>query len=148
MPRLSSDEARNAEKMAAESEERFAPVPAGLYLLKLDEVEVSDAPGGSGYHYWMWRFKIQDEGYENKGVQKVTSLSPKAAFSMGAVFAAFGVPADTHTDELIGNLVWGNLVQEPHSKDPNRMVNSITELMPYEGDASNGPGEAGGIDDF
>lgn len=140
MPQLSNAEAREAEQAAEESAERFDPVPAGMYVGKLAEVVVSDNVGDSGYHYWMWRFDIQDEGYEKKQVQSVTSLSPKASFSLGLMFKGFGVPADTHTDELVGELVLLNVSVVPSRKDPNRNVNQVDEVLPYDGDSGDGSG--------
>jgi hypothetical protein len=146
MPQLSKAEAREAEQQAEESAQRFDPVPAGMYIGKLTEVVVSDKAGDSGYEYWMWRWDLEDDGYSGKTAQSITSLSPKAAFSFGLHFKAFGVPADTHTDELVGRLALLNLSQVPSSKDPNRMVNRVEEVLPFDGESGDGSGAS--LEDF
>lgn len=98
---------------------------------QLFEVDVSDAPGQSGFHYWIWKFRILDDGYRGKEVRTNTSLSPKAAFKIGETFAAFGVAADTHTDELLGQRAMLYVTQRP-SDDGLRTFNDIARVMPYD----------------
>ena len=133
MPKLGSDIAREAENAA--EEDGPEPVPDGVYVGKLDEVKVSDEPGNSGHHYWMWVFKLQDEEYQNKKLTFITSLSPKARFSVGGAFKAFGVPADTHTDELLGQLATLHVSMGPIQRGSRKgqMGNTIESLSPYEG---------------
>lgn len=135
MPKLGHDDARAAEKAAEEGGPEL--IPEGTYLLQLLDVEVSDKPGDSGYHYWSWQYKIIDEDSKFKGreIRLITSLSPKAAFSIGGAFAAHGVPADTHTDELLGSKVWGRITVGKISKGPRagEDSNNLAFTIAYEG---------------
>lgn len=132
MPKLSDHDAREAEKAAEEGGPE--PLPAGIYVGRLFEVEVSDKAGDSGYHYWTWKYKIEDEGYKGREQRHITSLSPKAAFSIGGAFAAFGVPADTHTDELLGQRVLLQVTRAPIAKGTRagEIGNTVQYTMPYD----------------
>lgn len=143
MPKLSGQDARTVEAAAEESEKRFQPIPQGVYVLQLVDVDVSDAPGDSGFHYWIWKFRVLDEAYRGKELQLITSLSPQAAFAIGLAFAAFGVPADTHTDELLGQRCMGYVIQRPDRKDPSRIFNSISNVTPYDAEQDETPLNAG-----
>jgi hypothetical protein len=133
MPKLAANVAREAEQAA--EEDPYKLLPDGLYVGKLDSVEVSDSEGASGYHYWAWKFKIQDEGYTGAEQTFITSLSPKARFSIGQAFAAFGVPADTHTDEICGKLVMLQVVQVTIQKGSRagQIGNNVQTILPYDG---------------
>jgi len=133
MPKLAADMAREAEQAA--EEDSFALIPAGLYIGKLESVEVSDEPGASGFHYWTWNFRIQDEGYTHSRQTFITSLSPKARFSVGGAFKAFGVPADTHTDDLLGHLATLQVTQATITKGTRagQIGNSVQFIAEYDG---------------
>lgn len=133
MPKLAANIAREAEQAAEEDPYKLLPV--GMYVGKLDDVEVSDQPGPSGHDYWSWKFKIQDEGYQGNQQTFVTSLSPKARFSVGQAFAAFGVPADTHTDDILGELVLLTVTQNVIQKGnrAGQIGNQVQTLSPYDG---------------
>jgi hypothetical protein len=138
MPKLGADEARVAEQAAEEGGPEL--IPTGTYLCKLLDVEVSDKEGDSGYHYWSWMLKIIEEGskFAGREIRLITSLSPKAAFAIGGAFAAFGVAADTHTDELLGEKVYARIVVAKITKG-SRMGedgNNVNYLLPYDGDDS------------
>jgi hypothetical protein len=150
MPQLSKVDAAEAVKQAEDSENRFEPVPEGMYIGQLTEVDVSDKEGPSGFHYWTWDFKIMDEGYEGKTVRYISSLSPKARFSFGLAFAAFGVPADTHTDELIGRRVLLNVSQQIAASGvrQGKPVNRVEEILPFEGGDTPLDGGSASAEDF
>lgn len=133
MPKLATNIAREAEQAA--EEDPYKLLPDGQYVGKLDSVEVSDNEGASGFHYWTWLFKIQDPGYEGTEQRFITSLSPKARFSVGQAFAAFGVPADTHTDEIVGSLALLTVVQTVIQKGTRQgqTGNNVQQLDPYDG---------------
>lgn len=134
MPKLATNHAREAEKAADESEERsFDVVPEGVYVGRLFEVEVSDKEGDSGFHYWIWKFKLEKEGYQGKEARFFTSLSPKAAFSIGGAFKAFGVPADTHTDELLNRRAKLQISQAVIEKGSRKgqIGNNVDNLLPF-----------------
>jgi len=139
MPKLSSDVARQVEEEAEKGGPQ--PIPEGIYLARLFEVEVSDKVGDSGYHYWIWKFRIEEEGYKGREQWTNTSLSPKAAFAVGGMFKAFGVPADTHTDELLGRLAYLKVNQQVIAKGPRagEMGNNVQYAMPYEEGSENTP---------
>ena len=139
MPKLNDAMAGEADKAA--NEEGPAPIPAGLYIGKLVEVEVSEKDGASGYPYWTWHYQVMDEGYVGKKLRHITSLSPKARFSVGGAFAAFGVPSNTDTDELIGQRVMLNVIQAPIQKGARQgqLSNSIDFTLPYNPEQSDTP---------
>lgn len=132
MPKLASEEAREVEKAAEEGGPQ--PLPDGLYIGRLFEVAVSDKAGASGYHYWIWKFKIEDEGYKGREQWTNTSLSPKARFSVGGMFSAFGVPADTHTDELLGERVMLKIRQKviEGGARQGEIGNEVQYAMPFD----------------
>lgn len=134
MPRLNEQDARAAEQAAEESSQRFEPVPDGVYIAVLKEVEVSDGPGASGFNYWTWKYSIVEEPYVNKPLRHITSLSPKAAFSVGGAFKAYGVPASTHTDDLIGQKVMAKVSVKPIATGPRKgeLTNQVDAVLPYE----------------
>lgn len=137
MPKLAGDIAREAEKAA--EEDGPEPVPDGIYTGVLQEVKVSDDEGASGYHYWSWVFKIQSEDVPEANGKKlsfITSLSPKARFSVGGAFKAFGVPADTHTDDLLGRKanLHVSLGAIKRGSRKGQLGNSVESLSQYEGE--------------
>ena len=147
MPKLGAEEARAAEQAAEEGGPEL--IPTGTYLCQLLDVEVSDKEGDSGYHYWSWMLKIIEEGskFAGRELRLITSLSPKAQFAIGGAFAAFGVPADTHTDELLGEKVYARIVVRKITKGARMGEdgNNVDYLLPFEG---NGEGAAKNLEDF
>lgn len=91
-------------KRVEESEDSgFEPIPDGVYHAKLMDVDTTrEGPKGP---YWSWEFEIIDEEFKGRKQWNNTSLSPKADFKMKETFAAFGVPVDTDTDDLLGKIV-------------------------------------------
>jgi hypothetical protein len=136
MPKLAANVAREAEQAA--QEDPYKLLPPGIYIGKLDSVEVSDDEGPSGFHFWTWKFKIMDEGYKGAEQAFITSLSPKARFSVGQAFAAFNVPADTHTDEICGQLAMLTITQQTIQKGnrAGQLGNQVQSLSPYDGSGS------------
>src|SRR5690606_16853317 len=100
MPKLNKQTAAAVTEAAENSD--FEPMPAGRYIFKLVDVESKD---GQRAPYWSWQYECNEEPYVGRKVWDNTSLSEKAAWRLGKVFAAFEVPADTDTDELIGREV-------------------------------------------
>lgn len=106
MPKLNKTQAKSVS--AAKSS--FEALEPGVYAAVLDSVEVrTPRSGGSGYDYWSWKFVNLvnvESGEKAPGSQWTnTSLSPDAEWKMKEVFDAFGVPADTDTDTLLGQSV-------------------------------------------
>ena len=130
MPKLSSNVAAQVEE--AEGGD-FEPIPEGVYTAVLAE-EVEAVAGQKGT-YWKWIFKITQEG-EGKGRKMFlnTSLSEAAHWKLKEVFSAFGVAADTDTDELIGKEVKLHVVQEiaEAGKRKGEMVNQVSQVLPVK----------------
>ena len=105
MAKLNKNLAKQATDKAEDWKDGFQPVEPGLYLAKLTKVD-TDGMGPAG-PYWTWEYESLEVG-EQPGGRKFwdnTSLSDKAIGRLGKVFEAFGVPATTDTDDLIGNVV-------------------------------------------
>lgn len=89
-----------------ESSSSFEPLEAGVYYLRLRDVDGSrEGPSGP---YWSWEFDVIQSTTESNPSGRLwnnTSLSEAAQFKMKETFDAFGVPTDTDTDELIGECV-------------------------------------------
>jgi hypothetical protein len=131
MPKLAAKVAKAVN--ATEAAGSFEPIPAGIYAAVLKEVETHEGDNGT---YWSWVFEIP-EGYEFEGRRfwNNSSLSEKARPFLKKVFDAFGVPADTDTDELCGQ--WVNLrIAQRTIKSGDRkgeLGNTIAEVLPYDG---------------
>lgn len=82
----------------------FTPLPAGIYHARLKDVQVRDSKS-SDSKYWAWEFECVDDDFSNRRLWVNTSLLPQAQFKLKEVFAAFGVDADTDSDDLIGEIV-------------------------------------------
>lgn len=139
MPKLAHDIAQEAEEQAQKGGPE--PLPEGIFVLRLLDVEVSDNPGDSGYHYWKWHFRVEDEGYKGRELWRNTSLSPKALGILGNTFEGFGVPADTDTDELCGKLTMAMVKQKiiEFGKRKGDLGNEISYFMPYDEDSAETP---------
>lgn len=137
MPKLASDQARAAETAHEEGPKTGGPmVPEGIYLGQLKEVSVSDKEGDSGYRWWNWDFTLQDEGYKGNEKRFITSLAPQAEFAIGGAFAAFHVPADTDTDELLGQFAMLHISQVPITKGSRKgeLQNRIERITAVDPD--------------
>ena len=104
MAKLTKQLANQAEAQKDEVPD-FSPVPPGVYLCKLREVDTSrSGPAGP---YWTWEFETVGANDEPEGKRfwDNTSLSEKAIGRVGKMFEAFGLDATHDTDESIGHLV-------------------------------------------
>jgi len=140
MPKLSTATATKVE----EAEDSFKPIPEGIYNAVLDgEVEVKDGTNGP---YWKWTFKITEEGYEGRQQWLNTSLSEKALWKLKEVFEAFGYPADTNTDDLIGKPVKLMVVQKviDGGKRAGDTGNEIRQVLPHSQATTDAPAASGG----
>lgn len=129
MPKLNNDTAAKVEV----AEDGFAPVEEGIYILRLrEDVEVKEGPAGP---YWKWVFEIP-EGEEKAGRRFFlnTSLSEAAFFKLKETFAAFGVPTNTDTEDLVGRTVKahitvGTVQKGARAGEPN---NDISKMYPID----------------
>ena len=109
----------------------FAPVPPGMYPALLRDVKIKDGNSGP---YWVWEYEIP-AGYEFAGRRfwNNTSLSEASRPFLKKAFDAFGVSADTNTDELCGQ--WVTLrIGTRVIRDGERageVANTVTEVLPY-----------------
>jgi hypothetical protein len=130
MPKLPTKAAKAVDETEAAT--GFAPIPPGLYQAFLREVKVKDGPNGP---YWVWEFEIVDgEEYAGRRFWNNTSLSEKSRPFMKAVFDAFGVPADTNTDELCGCIVTLQIGNRTRT-DTKELTNTIKGVLAYDPDA-------------
>jgi hypothetical protein len=103
MPKLDSSTAGEVNETSASS---FEPLEAGVYYLRLRDVDGSrEGPSGP---YWSWEFDVVQSTTDSAPSGRLwnnTSLSEAARFKLKETFDAFGVPADTDTDDLVGQCV-------------------------------------------
>jgi hypothetical protein len=136
MAKLNTETARKVEK----AEDGFKPVPDGVYVLELrEDVEVGE--GGKG-PYWKWTFEVpethdgKDLDYAGRRFWTNTSLSEAAFFKLKETFAAFGVPTDTDTEDLVKKRVKAVIVtgtiQQGARKGEER--SEIQRLLPLDAD--------------
>lgn len=130
MPKLNK---KTAEKVASAEGGDFPLLDPGWYHVRLNNVD-GDREGPKG-PYWSWEFDVVEEGASGKLWQN-TSLSDAAAFKMKETFDAFGVPTDTDTDELCGQICKAQVgirtIQQGDRK--GEQANQITRLAPADED--------------
>lgn len=131
MAKLNKENAKKADNASS----AFEPVDPGAYHMKLVAVDASKS--GPKGPYWSWEFDIVEPG-EAQGRKQWnnTSLSDEAMFSFKQTFEAFGVPTDTDTDDLIGNVVKGIVSIRTIEQGPRKgeLANQIDRLAPADED--------------
>lgn len=129
MPKLNDETASKVEN----AEDGFKPVPEGVYTLKL--VEDVDVKEGQKGPYWKWTFEIP-EGMEHAGRKFFTntSLSDAAYFKLKETFAAFGVPTNTDTEDLVGQQVKALIITKTiqGGSRVGELGNEISKLLPLD----------------
>jgi hypothetical protein len=129
MPKLNQKTAKAAEGAAEDGGP--GPMPEGRYICRLLEVNAKDASAPDKAPYWSWQYAVNEEGdFFDRKLWDNTSLSEAAQWRLGAVFAAFEVPADTDTDELIGREVAIIVGQETaqRGKMLGKLVNVVNRI--------------------
>lgn len=118
----------------AEAVSGFEPVDAGWYHLRLRDVD-SDREGPKG-PYWTWEFESVEPGTIGRRFWNNTSLGEKSLGFMKATFEAFGVPLDTDTDDMCGEIVKAKIsvrtIQAGNRK--GELTNQIDQLVPKDED--------------
>jgi hypothetical protein len=113
-----------------EEPESVGILDPGVYDVALLAVE---ARPGKVAPLWTWKFEIP-AGQRGAGRQFYhnTSLSEAARFKVKEAFDAFGVPAGTDTDVLIGRRVRALVIKTiaEQGKRQGQFVNQIQELYP------------------
>lgn len=156
MPKLNTETARKV----AEAEDGFKPVPDGVYIVELRE-DVDVREGGKGT-YWSWSFEVPKEhdgkelDYAGRRFWHNTSLSDAAYFKLKETFAAFGVPTDTDTEDLVKRrikVVIRTEIQQ-QGKNKGKEQNVIDQLLAIDADdpaveaaAAGGTSAKGGSDE-
>jgi hypothetical protein len=129
MPKLNKENAKKAENATS----GFEPLDPGAYHVKLMNVDASrEGPKGP---YWSWEFEVVEPGeYTGRKLWNNTSLSDDAMFSFNQTFAAFDVPTDTDTDDIMGDVVKAivsiRTIEQGARK--GELANQIDRLVPAE----------------
>ena len=134
MPKLTKTQTKAVE----EAEDReFVLLPAGEYMGALNDVTVKTGEKGP---YWQWEFLLVEDADGEEIDQPYpklwenTSLSEGAAFRLKAMFEAFGVSADTDTDDLLNQYVVIQVGQEVQARGSNagKLRNVFLSASPVE----------------
>jgi len=122
-----------------DAEDGFAPVPRGVYIVKLvGEVEVAE--GQKGF-YWKWTFEIPEgEQYAGRRFWLNTSLSEASYFKLKETFAAFGVDTDTDTADLEGKKVRAMVSMSTIQRGARQgqLGNNLDRVLPLDGPTGEG----------
>lgn len=135
MPQLAKDKAEAVNENEGSS---FEAYPEGIYQATLTDVESKEGPAGE---YWSWKFSecvsVEDDQKFPGSLWVNTSLSDAAEWKMKEVFDAFGVPANTNTDELLTKPVWLAVSQRTIEKGSRmgEIGNNVERVMPVGGGA-------------
>lgn len=136
MPKLDDKKAAAVDK----AEDGFKPVPEGTYVIQLmEDVDVKEGDKGT---YWRWTFEIPKEHdgeeleFGGRRFWTNTSLSDAAYFKLKETFAAFGVPTNTDTAELVGRKVKAVITQRviQGGQRKGEIGNEISKLLPLSHD--------------
>lgn len=111
MPRLPAPQAKQAAEAAAQGGS-FAAIDAGIYTGRLAKVKASVSKvkpeGGGGNPMWELEFdEVKDLDGKRQPGRQFTNLVivDTAMWKVGQFFAAYCVPEETDTDELIGHRI-------------------------------------------
>jgi hypothetical protein len=150
MAKLNKNSAKEVESAAS----GFDPLPDGAYHFILKDVDPSRE--GKAGPYWSWEFECVETGVVEvavrdangqetgktkemalKGRRQWNNTSLSQAWSLKQTFDAFGVPADTDTDELLGTkpvklVISQRVIQEGNRK--GELTNNVDRVMPPDED--------------
>ena len=132
MPKLTMAAAMAVD--SAEAAGGFPLLDEGRYAAQLMKVEQKD---GKEFPYWVWEFSNvhDEEGTSYAGrLWNNTSLSPKSAGFLKAVFEAFGYTTDSDTDEMVGEFVVVHVIQEviPTGQRAGQKTNRIQRFAEFD----------------
>lgn len=131
MAKLNAKKAKEVEKAPS----GFEPMPDGAYHFRLRDVDPTrNGPKGP---YWSWEYECVEEPHIGRRQWNNTSLSEDSSWSFKQTFDAFGVPVDTDTDDIIGDIVKLTLstrtIQPPHPR-AGENVNQIQRVASKDAD--------------
>jgi hypothetical protein len=128
-PKLNPNLATGVKKAVASS--GFTPMDEGNYRARLTEVVAKNA-ASSGNPMWVWQYEIIEDPYSGRKQWNNTVLTDAALWKVGESFAAFGVPEDTDTDELIGCTVVLEISQRTitQGQREGQIGNNIDRVLP------------------
>lgn len=115
------------------------PLAEGKYRCRLLDVESTKSKAGNPM--WVWKFEVevgQNPSDAGRWLWERTAIQENTMWKIRQVFDAFGVPADTDTDDLIGttvDLMVGQTVAQ-QGKMQGKIVNEITEFLPASAPAT------------
>lgn len=148
MPKLDSTVAEQVNQ----AESGSSLIEDGTYKMVLESVEATGNDKkplvGTAGPYWKWTFVFPEgERYAKRKQWVNTSLSADSAWKMKEHFDAFGVSADTDTDELIGKACLVEIGSRTitQSKDPSKIgdvVNTVKKVLPLDGAVTGTAGKA------
>lgn len=141
MPKLSPE---NAKKVGeAEGGTSFEVMPEGKYRARLIDVESTKSSKGSPM--WVWKFEVEfPNEHSGRWLWERTAIQENTMWKLNQVFGAFGVPADTDTDDMIGRSVDLMVAQKVAEKGKmaGKLVNEISEFLPASGGGEAAPAAA------
>lgn len=105
----------------AEVEGSFDAMPAALYPVVIEKVEVRESKSSEN-HYFNWELTVSEGEHEGRKLWMITSLSPRALFRLKDTFEALGVL----DDEM--DLEWDDDVQITPSAGPLLLQPDVTGL--------------------
>lgn len=127
MPKLSDEKAK-----AVNADEGNVLLEDGTVVIAtLTEVEPDEGQKGP---YWAWKYKVSQDSPAGKGrvFTNRTSLSDAAYWKLKETFDAFGVSADTDTDDLIGHAVRLQITQRTINQGARagELTNDVKAVLP------------------
>lgn len=150
MPKLNATKAAEVAKAGADGP-GFTLLPEGKYIVRLTEVESTTSrpkPGErEGNPMWVWHFEsvefLEETPKDDKGVEinlagkelrYWTVIQDNTLWDLDRVFAAFKAPADTDTDELIGDQIVVMVDQQVITKGKlkGKMGNNVVDFFTLE----------------
>jgi uncharacterized protein DUF669 len=130
MPKLSGETAKKVNETEGGGGQ-FEVLPAGKYRARLIDVESTKSAAGNPM--WVWKFEVTDpSAHAGRWLWERTAIQDNTMWKIRQVFDAFGVPADTDTDDLVGSavdLMVGQTVAQ-RGKMQGKTVNEIVEFLP------------------
>lgn len=138
MPKLNKAVATSVKKQTATS---FEPLPEGTYTVRLTDVEARQSAKGNPN--WSWTYEVVDGEFKGRRLWDNTSLVEAAHWRLKQVFDAYGVPADTDTDELVGQRVRLVVSQRviPVGQRAGEVGNQVDRVLPLKGGDADTKGE-------